>query len=234
MAVIAAIGAVAAERDARPHTLHFAIRVLDQLSRRMRATDTAHDDQHRDRSAARARRRHGAPEADGLKFAFRAGAWPPWVALDDNGDPLLDGDELVLAERPGIQAAPDRGDPTYRQTLRDAQLVAGLWPRAEVDGRTTMAAGGSDYDLETARRRARPGPYPPPSDRRAEGELADHRLAQLAAIPLRAVQQLSAELRDELLEQHSIQCDGQRAAEREALWARFAEFGIRREGYEDV
>jgi hypothetical protein len=224
LAVVAAIAAIAAERQARPQTLHFAIRVLDQLSRRMRAADTADSPERRDRAAARARRRRGRQPA--LMFAFRTSAWPAWVALDEDGDPRLEGDELVLVARPGIQAAPDRDDPCYRQTLRDAQLLAGLWPRADVDGRTAMAQAGSDYDLDTARRRARPGPYQPPPDRRAPAELADLRLAQLAAMPLRTIQRLTPEIRDELLEHHTAERAQRRSAERDALCARLADLAV--------
>lgn len=224
LAVLAWIAAIADERDARPQTLHFAIRVLDQLSRRMRAAATADDAGRRDRAAARARRRRtGSSEA----FAFRISAWPSWVVLDDNGDPLLEGDELVLVAKAGIQAAPDREDLRYLQTLRDAQLFAGLWPRPEADGRSTMAAD-QDYDYEAARRRARPGPYAPPTDRRARLEFADMRLAQIAAMPLRTVQRLSTETRDKLLEHYRAQRAEQRAAERDVLWARLAELGIGR------
>ena len=228
LAVLAAIAAIAAERAARPQTLHFAIGLLDQLSRRMRAADTADDARRRQRAVTRARRRHDA-RPDGLMFAFRSAAWPAWVALDETGDPRLDGDELVLADRPGIQAAPDRQDPIYRQTLRDAQLLAGLWPCAEADGRTAMAANSSGYDLDDAHRRARPGPYGPPPDRRARSDIADLRLAQLAAIPLRSVHQLSTELRDQLLEQHTTARTTQRTNERHILSQRLAELGTTQE-----
>ena len=222
LAVLACIAAIADERDARPQTLHYAIRVLDQLSRRMRAAATADDAGRRDHAAARARRRRaGSSEA----FAFRISAWPSWVALDDSGDPLLEGDELVLVVKAGIQAAPDRDDVWYLQTLRDAQLLAGLWPRPEADGRSTMAAA-QDNDYEAARRRARPGPYAPPTDRRARFEFADMRLAQVAAIPLRTVQRLSTETRDKLLEHYRVERAGQRTAERDALCARLGELGI--------
>jgi len=218
LAVLAAIAAIAAERDARPQTLHFAIRLLDQLSRRMRAAATADDEQRRDNAAARARRRRGErPDGGGPLFAFRASPWPPWVALDDNGDPLLGGDELALVVQPGL-AAPDRTDPLYLATLRDAQLLAGLWPRASADGRTAMAHNASDYDLNDARHRARPGPYYyPPTDRRGDNEAADQRLAQLAAMPLRSIQHLSPQLRHELLEHHTSKQTARRSAERQAL-----------------
>jgi hypothetical protein len=219
LAVLACIGAIAAERDARPQTLAFAIRAVDQLSRRMRAADTADDPRRRDRAAARARRRRtGAPGP----IAFRLAPWPSWVALGADGDPLLEDGELVIAAREGIHAAPDRDDPSYLQTLRDAQLLAGLWPRAQADGRTTMAAR-QDYDVQTARRRARPGPYAPPTDRRARLQFADVRLAQLTGLPLQTIQRLTPERRDELLDDHERRRAEQRDAEHGALCARLAD-----------
>jgi hypothetical protein len=233
LAVLAAIAAIAAERDARPQTLHFAIGLLDQLSRRMRAAATVHDAQRRDRAAARARRRREGRRDRGLMFAFRTSPWPAWVALDDNGDPLLKDHELVLIVRPGIQAAPDRDDPLYVQTLRDAQLLAGLWPRAQVDGRTAMADNSSHYDLADAHRRARPGPYGPPSDRRGHAEFADLRLAHLAGIPLTTVKRLDATRRDELLEHYVAEESRRRASERQALLQQLAglDAGIRLEDH---
>jgi hypothetical protein len=219
MAALAAIGALADQRDARPQTLHYAIRVLDQLSRRMRANATVNDPERRDRGAARVRGRH--PGAAG-PIGFRSSPWPSWVALDDDGDPLLDGDELVLAVKAGIHRAPDREDPHYQQILRDAQLLAGLWPHA--DGRTAMAAD-HDYDLKTARRHARPGPYPPPHDHGAQPEPADVRLAKLTALPLHTVQHLDTDKRDELLEHHHAHRAQQRTTERDALCARLADVG---------
>jgi hypothetical protein len=192
----------------------------------VRAAATVYDPRRRDRATARARRRHDARPDETLPFAFRIRAWPPWAALDDNGDPLLDGDhELVLVERPGIEVAPDRQDPYYQQTLRDAQLLAGLWPHADLDGRTTMAQHGTDYDLDDASRRARPGPYHPPAGRRARAEPRDLRLAQLAGMPLATIKRLTPQLRDELLEHYTNQRAEQRRAERHALAARLADFG---------
>jgi len=220
LAVLACIGAIADERDARPQTLHFAIRVLDQLSRRMRAADTADDARRRDRAAARARHRRRA-SAPG-PIAFRTSSWPSWVALDDHGDPLLEDGELVVIARDGIQAAPDRDDPRYLMVLRDAQLLVGLWPSVEADGRSAMALNG-DQDLESGLRRARPGPYPPPDGEHERRQLADLRLAQLAAVPLRIVQHLSTEMRDELLKHHHAKRAEQRAAEHDALCACLAD-----------
>jgi hypothetical protein len=166
-------------------------------------------------------------------FAFRTSPWPAWVALDDNGDPLLEDHEFVLIVRPGIQAAPDRDDPLYVQTLRDAQLLAGLWPRADVDGRTALADSSSHYDLADARRRARPGPYGPPPDRRARAEFADLRLAQLAGMPLATVKRLDAERRDELLEHYALDHAARRSAERQALANRLASLDLGAPGVDD-
>ena len=148
------IGALADQRDARPQTLHYAIRALDQLSRRMRANATVNDPGRRERGAARARRRH--PGAAG-PIGFRISEWPPWVALDDNGDPPLEGDELVLVDGAGIDGAPEREDAHHQQILRDAQLLAGLWPHAD----------GCDRDLRAAQRR---------------GELRDRRVLDEVAL----------------------------------------------------
>ena len=154
LAVLAVIAAIADHTHSKPQTLHYAIRLLDQLSLRMRAIDTRDDPQRRDRAAARARRRMlPAEPVDGLqRMAFRSSSspWPRWVALDDAGQPRLQDDELVFAAEPGIAGVPDRRDDWYLQTLRDAQLLAGLWPRAEADGRTAMASNPDNYDLQSA------------------------------------------------------------------------------------
>jgi hypothetical protein len=226
LAVLAAIAAIAAQRDARPQTLHFAIRLLDQLSRRMRAVATADAEQRRNSATARAQRRRGERRDGGSLFAFRISPWPPWVALDDSGDPLLAGDELALVVQPGL-AAPDRTDPLYLATLRDAQLLAGLWPRACTDGRTAMAENSRDHHLDDAHRRARPGPYPAPTNRREHSQAAaDLRLACLAAMPLRSVQRLSPQLRDELLEHHAGEQAARRSAERQTLADDLADLNV--------
>jgi hypothetical protein len=84
-------------------------------------------------------------------------------------------------------------------------------------------AAEHDYGVEVARRRARPGPYPPLNDRGTRPAHADLRLEQLAGLPLRTVQRLSAGVRDELLEHHRGK---QRTAERNGLHARLANLAI--------
>lgn len=60
--------------------------------------------------------------------------------------PVWNDDEVVFADEPGIAGVPDRRDDSYLQTLRDTQLLAGAWPRAEADGRTAMATNPDNYD----------------------------------------------------------------------------------------
>ena len=233
LAVLVVIAAVADHHQARPETLHYAIRVLDQLSRRMRAAATRDDVARRDRAEAGARRRllPDPASAGQLKFAFRTdpSPWPHWVCVDDAGHPLLEDGELVLTDQAGLTGAPSRNDPWYLATLRDAQLLAGLWPAVEADGRTAMAvANDSDYDAEAGRWRARYGPYGPPPDRRAQPEADDLRLAQLADIALRDVQRLGTSQRDAMLADHTARCDVKRRAERDALWARLTALGSSR------
>lgn len=163
MAALAEIAIVADQRDARPVRLHYGIRVLDQLSRRMRAAATSDDAARRNRQAARARHRLSAPPGT-LRWNFRLtpSPWPHWVALNDTGDPLIINGQLVISDCGGLAVAPARTDPWYLQTLRDALLLAGLWLAPEVDGRSAVTLD-SEYDVEMRQRRARPGPYAPPS-----------------------------------------------------------------------
>jgi len=221
LAALAQIAAIADERNARPLTLHYGIRRLDQVSRRMRASASADDATRRDRQAVRARRRRH-PDQPGLRFAFRTSRWPAWVALDDRGDPVLENHDLVVIHNSlGIVSAPDRNDPEYKQTLRDACLLAGLWPPIESDGRATMALG-DDREYEQPHRRARPGPYPPPDDRRASPEADDLELARRADIPLHAAKRVSPDVRDQMLEELRAEQREQHAVERIALWNRLA------------
>jgi hypothetical protein len=81
----------------------------------------------------------------------------------------------------------------YVQMLRDARLLAGLWPPLRADGRATMALD-DDRDPEHGRQ-ARPGPYLPPDDRRARADPADLELARRAAISLQEAKRVDADAR---------------------------------------
>jgi hypothetical protein len=213
LAALAEIAATAAERGARPCTLHYAIRALDQLSRHMRASATASDPQRLVRKAQRAHRRRAA-QPDTLRLHFRIprpaqNAWPAWVALDASGAPLLVDGELVIRDafksRPGSErqpwVAPPRSAAEYLDTLRDAHLLRGLWPPIETDGRSAMAYLDERYDdAHPGRRRALPGPYALPHGWRERPEPEDLELARLApAMTLRRVQRLDVDMRDKLL-----------------------------------
>ena len=78
------------------------------------------------------------------------------VALETPVIPVWNDDEVVFADEPGIAGVPDRRDDSYLQTLRDTQLLAGAWPRAEADGRTAMATNPDNYD--SPRQGAAPDP----------------------------------------------------------------------------
>jgi hypothetical protein len=217
LAALAQIARVAGERDARPQTLHYAIGALDQLSRRMRASQTADDPARRDRQAARAKRRLRARQQPG-PLAFRTLAWPSWVALDQYGDPILSDGELTLVDQQGVAPAPGREDPCYLAVLRDAHLLKGLWAPLHTDGRATMAHG-DDRDPEHDRRRARPGPYPAPQHR-ARPEPEDLELARRAAITVRDAQHVDASLRDRLLKQLRADDARRQDSDRDAFWQR--------------
>ena len=215
LAALAEISIVAGERDARPQRLHYAIRALDQLSRRMRASDTVDDAERLARRARRARQRVSAPAAaPTTPFTFRTpapgGRWPRWLALDANGEPLLTRDGELVARR-DAQApagyehqpwvAPPRGSALYLEAQRDVFLLRGLWPPLEADGRSKMAAGDErSYDGSAAQRRAIAGPYALPEAWRERPDPEDLELAQLApAMWLQRVQRLDVDVRDRLL-----------------------------------
>ena len=105
--------------------------------------------------------------------------------------------------------------------LRDACLLAGLWPRAERDGRSTMARDDDRApvdDDQSVRRRARPGPYGLPIDWREEPEPEDLELARLHPwMSLSDVQRLTVEDRDRRLEEHRALAR-EEAAERDGAW----------------
>lgn len=216
-------------RDGRPLTLHYAIRALDQLSRRMRASATTDDPRRRDREAKRARKRVEqravvTPDIEAIGALWLASRWPLWVTLNDAGEPIIVDGELVLDTSTGT--APNRSESEYLDVLRDAYLLAGLWPRAERDGRTTMVRNDDRApvdDNQAARRRARPGPYGLPIDWREQPEPEDLELARLHPwMSLRDVQCLTGEDRDRRLEEHrALARDA--AAERDAAWQRIRE-----------
>lgn len=159
------IAEIAAERGARPLTLHYGIRVLDQLSRRMRANATARNPAHLKTKAARASARHQPAPPVGYAFrrGSRNGAWPAWVSLDDQGQPVLMGGKLEIVDGHVPWSIPAPNDPRYLETLRDAHLLAGLWPSLESDGRFAMARRNHrGVELPA---HASAGPYTPPPDR---------------------------------------------------------------------
>jgi hypothetical protein len=203
LSALAVIGQIAAARDVRPHTLHYAIRLLDQLSRRMRASATAYDHEHRKQQIkrARARRTRRASPAPETPFSFRARPirpWPFWVALSDRGEPIVTHGQLQLDSIYG-SFAPPRSDPEYAITLRDAQLLSGWHPD---DGRAQMARDDASHG-GLHRRRARPGPYYVDVDPGMRGprDPDDVELARLAAITLQDAKRLPAAERDRILEQ---------------------------------
>jgi hypothetical protein len=232
LATLAHIAAIAAERDTKPLTLHYGIRALDQLSRRMRGCATAADPRRLQRCADRARRRQLPSSQPALRFAWRTTAaprWPRWVALDDHGDPLLVDGELVIRDEfaplPGYEhqpwVAPQRTDAAYLEVLRTAHLLAGLWPPVHTDGRA-IVANRSDHDLSDERRRARPGGPRPSADRRAHADPADLELAQHTGMPLRDAQRIDIDLRDSMLAARRAEQRERDARSRQGLWARLA------------
>jgi len=222
LAALAELATTAAERNAKPYRLHYAIRALDQLSRRMRASDTVDDADRLTRRARRAQRRalpqdeRWPPSKDELRLRYRIpqathNAWPPWVDLDAAGAPLLtpDGEVVVrdaFKRRPGYErqpwVAPKRSSDEYRDVLRDIYLLRGLWPPIDVDGRSQMAHCDDRGEDHLGQRRALPGPYALPEHWRTTPEPADLELARLApAMGLRRVQRLDVDVRDELLDE---------------------------------
>ena len=216
------IARLARERDARPLILHYAILALDQLSRRMHAIAAADDPDRLAKMVARARRRRQPPAPTRLQFrtARPASAWPHWVALDEHGAPVLTEDGLELLD---VAGAPERSDERYRDTLRDAYLVAGLWPPPEVDGVTALALNAGAYDLELGERHARPAPHPRPVSGRDAADPADVELARLTGIDLRAARRLDVDERDRRL--HNARRDhAERARDaQQALSSRLAD-----------
>ena len=221
LGALATIAAISAARDTRPVTLHYAIRLLDQLSRRMRASATANDSaRHRQqikRAQARRERRSSVPGE--LAFSFRTrppAPWPLWVALDPTTtDPLLVDGELVLDSVYG-SFAPKRTDPEYVLTRRDAQLLGGWQP---FDGRAQMASSDASSGGLT-RRRAHQGPYQLQLGIRDPRDPRDVELARLAAITLPQAKRIPVADRDRVLEQLRAGRSLRDARDRAAWWAR--------------
>lgn len=223
IAALATIAGIAAGRDTRPVTLHYAIRLLDQLSRRMRASATTNDPAHRAQQIkrARARRERRLAPAPDLPFSFRtrpSAPWPFWVALNAAGEPILVDGELVLD---GIYGsfAPKRSDPQYQLTVRDAQLLAGWQP---FDGRAQMAAADASSNGLT-RRRAQAGPYQLELGIRGPRDPADVELARLADITLQDARRIPLAERDRVLEQLRTGRSARAASDCAQWWERLHE-----------
>jgi hypothetical protein len=157
----------------------------------------------------------------------RSAAMAALVALNDHGDPLLVDGELVIRDEfaplPGYEhqpwVAPHRTDPSYLDVLRNAHLLAGLWPPLHTDGRAIVASR-SDHDVSDERRRARPRGPRPPADRRAHADPADLELAQHTGMPLRDAQRIDVDLRDSVLAARRAEQRERDARARQELWAR--------------
>ncbi len=196
-AALEQIACRARSRDALPVILHWAIAELEQLSVRMGAIAVADDPDRLARMIARARRRRQPPAPTRLQFRTTESAWPPWAALDEHGTPILTDDgALQLLDVLGM---PQRSEERYRTVLRDAYLVAGLWPPPEADGPSARARNAGAYDVELGERRVLPGPYPPPAGARPPADPADIELARLTGIELRTARRLDVDERDRRL-----------------------------------
>jgi hypothetical protein len=226
---LAAVAEIAARRDARPQTLHYGIRVFDQLSKRMRALDTRRQEKRRQGQERRAGVRH-QPEVPipGLRFSYRRppvegdGSWPEWVALDERGNPIVIAGEVQITTGPGQRGAPEPGDQTYREVLRDAYLLAGRWAPDEFDGRMMMASRNQPFMLQPDST-AVPGPYPLPdylADRGDQSERDVAELARRAAISPSDARRYPPEIRRSVLGQLRAQQQRQAATERSELWER--------------
>jgi hypothetical protein len=227
---LAAVAEIAARRDARPQTLHYGIRVFDQLTKRMRALDTRRQEKRRQGQERRADARH-QPEVPipGLRFTYRRppvegdGSWPEWVALDERGNPIVIDSEVQITTGPGQRRAPEPGDQRYREVLRDAYLLAGRWTPTEVDGRMQMATRNQPTMLQPDSL-ATPGPYPLPdyllADRDDHSERDVAELARRAAISPSDARRYPPQMRRSVLRQLRVQQQRQAATERSELWER--------------
>jgi hypothetical protein len=220
LSALAMIGEIAAARDMRPRTLHYAIRLLDQLSRRIRASATTNDPAHRTQQIKRARGRRERRSTPAVKtpLSFRTQPtrpWPLWAAVDDSGEPIVIDGELQLDSIYG-SFAPKRSDPEYAITLRDAQLLSGWQP---LDGRAQMAASDASHG-GLQQRRAHPGPYHVQPNTRGPRDPDDVELARLAAISLQDAKRLPVKERDRILEQLRAGRSLRDARDRAQWWQR--------------
>ncbi len=137
LAALLHVGALAGagELAGGPRTLRYAVGALDQLSRRMRAEATADSAEHARRAAGRARRRQDRRRA--LPLTFRP-QWPPWVLLDEHGQPTFDQLGMLRLD-PQARVVPPAGSDAYRMVVRDAYLLAGRLAPVDVDARKQMA-----------------------------------------------------------------------------------------------
>jgi hypothetical protein len=184
LAALLHLGVLARESSDQngPMLLAYAIGALDQLSRRMRALNTANSTPRTARQVARAKARHSKSETSG-PLTFRTRAWPPWVVLDTAGIP-----ELTLTDRfqDALVTRPP-GPPSWeieREVLRDALLLRNGTLPPELDGRTAMAQ--------------RSRGEMPAADRRAASLAGE--LAQLTGLPARQLSKFTPEQLGGMLE----------------------------------
>ena len=211
---LAHFAGLAAERYGRSLTLRAAIMAFDKVTKRMRAIATARDDDRLARLARRAAARHPSEAPPGSWP--RLGPWPRWVALDEDGDPVLVDGQLQIAAGVREWAAPKRDSDTYLEALRDAHLLAGLWPPIAVDGRFAMSRRnylGVDRPV-----RAEVGPYPAPADRPERPNPVAVEYARRAGISLRDAQRLNPDMLNDALRQLRAQQEQRDAARRVELW----------------
>jgi hypothetical protein len=134
--------------------------------------------------------------------------WPRWLRTTPAGEPVFDNHgqlELDPDQRP-----PAPGSLSYRLVVRDAYLLAGRQPPAEVDGRWEMKLRDE-------------GRLPPSADlatRDVDAELLE--LARLTTIPLRALQRWTPDRREHELARLRAEQAAAHRAERQAFLDRLA------------
>jgi hypothetical protein len=205
LAALLHIASLAGESGRGPRTLRYGIGALDQLSRRMRAHNTANSARRHAATVRRARARHRhTPAASRLEYRLPGVQWPPWVLLDKEGLPgLIDGELQVDPDY-----APPTGSEAHRALWRDAWLVRGLTPPPSLDGRQAMHLRALGQ-LQLARRPER-----------------DHLLLELAARtghPLAQLYELTPERRQRMLQDARTAARHDATARAEAFRERIAD-----------